>query len=82
MCPKVTVVIVNWNGERLLEPCLSTLLVQTVVPDEIILVDNASTDASLEIVRCFPSVRLLAQEANLGFARGNNLACAAAAIDS
>lgn len=72
--PKVTVVVVNWNGERFLDRCLSALLAQTVAPHEIILVDNASTDASLDIARRFPSVRLLAQNENLGFARGNNLA--------
>lgn len=80
--PKVTVVIVNWNGERFLERCLSALLAQTVVPHEIILVENASTDASLDIVRRFPSVRLLAQNENLGFSRGNNLAIEAAAAES
>ncbi len=78
----VTVVIVNWNGERFLERCLSALLAQTVAPHEIILVDNASSDASLDIVRRFPSVRLLAQNENLGFARGNNLAIEAAAAES
>ncbi|CAN1553675.1 COG1216 Predicted glycosyltransferases [Burkholderiaceae bacterium] len=72
--PKLTVVIVNWNGERFLNNCLSALMKQTVSPYEIILVDNASTDASLDIVRTFPSVRLLAQSVNLGFARANNLA--------
>ena len=80
--PKVTVVIVNWNGERFLDHCLSALLAQTVAPHEIILVDNASSDASLDIVRRFPSVRLLAQNENLGFARGNNLAIQAAAAES
>ena len=80
--PKVTVVIVNWNGERFLDHCLSALLAQTVAPHEIILVDNASSDASLDIVRRFPSVRLLAQNENLGFARGNNLAIEAAVADS
>ena len=82
MWPKVTVVIVNWNGERFLDHCLSALLAQTVAPHEIILVDNASSDASLDIVRRFPSVRLLAQNENLGFARGNNLAIQAAAAES
>jgi GT2 family glycosyltransferase len=71
-------VIVNWNGERYLERCLAALLAQTVAPNEIVLVDNASSDASLEIVRRFPSVRLLVQGENLGFARGNNLAISAA----
>ena len=80
--PKVTVVIVNWNGERFLDHCLSALLAQTVAPHEIILVDNASSDASLDIVRRFPSVRLLAQHENLGFARGNNLAIEAAVAES
>jgi GT2 family glycosyltransferase len=80
--PKVTVVIVNWNGARFLERCLTALLAQTVTPYEIILVDNASTDGSLEITRRFPLVRLLAQNSNTGFARGNNLAINAAAAGS
>jgi GT2 family glycosyltransferase len=80
--PKVTVVIVNWNGEKFLERCLLALQEQTVAPHEIILVDNASTDKSLAIVKRFPSVRLLAQEENLGFARGNNLAIRASATES
>ena len=82
MILKVTVVIVNWNGAHFLDRCLSALLAQTVTPHEIILVDNASTDDSLDIVRSFPSVRLLAQNKNLGFARGNNLAIAAADVES
>ena len=80
--PKVAVLIVNWNGEQFLERCLTALLAQTVTPYEIILVDNASTDGSLEIARRFLSVRLLAQNSNTGFARGNNLAINAAAAGS
>jgi GT2 family glycosyltransferase len=80
--PKVAVIIVNWNGERFLDRCLSALLAQTVAPHKIILVDNASSDMSLEIVRRFPSVRLLAQNENFGFALGNNLAIKAAASES
>ena len=79
---KVTVVVVNWNGEHFLDQCLSALMAQTVMPHEIILVDNASSDASLDIVRRFPLVHLLAQNDNLGFARGNNLAIEAAAPES
>lgn len=55
---------------------------QTIKPHEIILVDNASSDRSLEIARQFPSVRLMALEWNTGFARGNNLAIAAASAES
>jgi GT2 family glycosyltransferase len=82
MWPKVTVAIVNWNGERFLDRCLSALLAQTVTPHEIILVDNASSDASLDIVRRYPSVRILELSENLGFARGNNVAIQAAAAES
>lgn len=74
----VTVIIVNWNGERFLEQCLSALAQQTRPADEIIVVDNASTDGSLTIARRFPRIRLMALESNTGFARGNNLAIAAA----
>jgi len=76
------VVIVNWNSEHFLDRCLSALLAQTVTPHEIILVDNASSDASPGILHHFPSVRVLAQNKNLGFARGNNQAIKAASPDT
>lgn len=79
---KTAVIIVNWNGERFLERCLSALMAQTILPHEIILLDNASTDASLEVVKRFPSVKLLSLDENTGFARGNNLAIRAASADS
>jgi GT2 family glycosyltransferase len=79
---KVTVVVVNWNGEKFLKQCLAALLNQTLIPHEIIVVDNASTDLSLAIARSFPSVRLLALDSNTGFARANNLAIAAASVES
>ncbi len=74
--------IVNWNGERLLDRCLTALLAQTSKPHEIILLDNASTDGSVEIARRFPTVRVIALEQNTGFARGNNLAIEAASAES
>lgn len=76
--PKVAVIIVNWNGEQFLDRCLTALRAQTAKPHEIILLDNASTDGSLEIARRFPSVRVIALDQNTGFARGNNLAIEAA----
>jgi GT2 family glycosyltransferase len=79
---KVSVIIVNWNGHCFLERCLSSLSEQTVAPYEIILFDNASSDASLDIVRRFPSVRLILQNENLGFACGNNLAIEVADAES
>jgi len=76
MTNKVSVIIVNWNGEQFLMRCITALLAQTVSPHEIILLDNASTDNSIEIIRQFPSVRLITLDQNTGFARGNNLAVA------
>jgi GT2 family glycosyltransferase len=78
----VTIVIVNWNGGQFLERCLTALMDQTVKAQEIILLDNASSDGSLEIVRRFPFVRLIALDQNSGFARGNNLAIKAASEES
>jgi len=78
----VSVIIVNWNGKRFLERCLTALMDQTVKPHEIILVDNASSDGSAEIARQFPMVRLIQLDQNTGFARGNNLALKAASAES
>lgn len=80
--PKVSVIVVNWNGDLFLERCLIALMTQTVKPHEIILVDNASSDGSLEIVQRFPSMRLISCEENTGFARGNNLAIKTASAES
>ncbi|SBT03581.1 N-acetylglucosaminyl-diphospho-decaprenol L-rhamnosyltransferase [Candidatus Accumulibacter aalborgensis] len=79
---KATVVVVNWNGGAFLERCLTALMAQTVNPHEIILLDNGSSDGSVEIVRRFPSVRVMALDQNTGFARGNNLASDAALQES
>lgn len=82
MPDKVSIIIVNWNGEHFLSRCLTSLMSQTVKPHQIMLVDNASSDESLEIARRFPSVRLMALDRNTGFARGNNLAIEAADAES
>ncbi len=55
---------------------------QTIKANEIILLDNASTNGSLDIARQFPSVRLMPLIENTGFARGNNLAIDAASQES
>ncbi len=72
--PDVSTLIVNWNARDFLRRCLESLQAQAVT-QEIFVVDNASRDGSVEMVRTeFPDVRLLASEKNLGFAAGNNLA--------
>jgi len=75
MKSKVSVIILNWNGKHHLERCLSSVLEQTYSNFEVILVDNGSTDGSVEFVRGrFPEVRIIWNEENLGFAAGNNAA--------
>lgn len=70
-----TVVIVNWNGEAHLPVCLESLRRQTCRDFQVLLVDNGSTDGSLDLVRRrFPEVSLLGLDENLGFAAANNRA--------
>ena len=72
--PLVSVVVLNYNGKIYLERCLSSLLNQTYPYVEIILVDNASSDDSVNFVRTrFPAVKIIENEENLGFAAGNNV---------
>jgi len=69
----VSVIVLNWNGELFLEACLGSLLRQSMGDTEIILVDNGSTDGSVDLVRGrFPQVRLIVLEENTGFSAGNN----------
>jgi GT2 family glycosyltransferase len=72
--PLVSVVVLNWNGYPFLERCLGSVMGQTYRPLELIVVDNASTDHFLDLIRqAFPQVRLILNERNLGFAGGNNV---------
>ncbi len=71
----VAVVIVNWNSGDDLRKCLSHLQTQTRLPEEIIVVDNSSSDQSLAgIEENFSKVRLIRLDQNTGFAHANNLA--------
>jgi GT2 family glycosyltransferase len=71
--PDVSVVVLNYNGSRWLERCFAAVETQQGVSCEAILVDNASTDDSVELVaRRFPRVRIVRLAANRGFAGGNN----------
>lgn len=70
----VTVVIVNWNSGELLRRCLNALVTQTHIPDRVVVIDNASSDNSFEVVTEFPAFELIRNSSNLGFAAGNNLA--------
>jgi GT2 family glycosyltransferase len=73
--PDLAVIIVNYNTQQLLADCLDSLLAAESPPAglEIVVVDNHSTDGSVAMVQAdYPTVRLLANEENVGFATANN----------
>jgi len=75
--PLVSVIIVNYSRAALLEACLRSLLQPQGVPFEAVVVDNGSTDGSVETVEAFAAsapfpVRLLRNAENLGFCAANN----------
>jgi len=75
----VAVLIVNWNGGDLLARCLDSVAQQRRTPDHIIVVDNASSDQSLERAsKQLQRVELLRLASNVGFAKANNIAAQAA----
>ncbi len=79
-----TVVIPNWNGRDLLAKYLPSIVEALAANprNEILVVDNASTDGSTEFLRTqFPHVRVLALDRNYGFGGGSNRGFAAAAND-
>ncbi len=76
-----SVVIPNWNGKDLLARYLPSVI-EAMGGNEIIVVDNGSTDGSAEFVReTFPAVKVLALPQNLGFGGGSNAGFRAAAND-
>ena len=73
--PKVSIIIVNYNGKELLQKCLDSLLKVNYNNFEIILVDNNSTDGSVEfITKNYPSLIIIKLDSNKGFAEPNNVA--------
>ena len=80
--PKVSVLMVNYNGGEVLERALGHLMAVEDQWHEVILADNGSTDGSLSRVQAeFPAVRILRLGANLGFGTANNRAAAEAEGD-
>ena len=70
----VSIIIVNWNAKDYIKQCIDSLLLQSYKNFEIIIVDNASTDNSVAIIKQnYPQVTLIENKDNLGFSAGNNI---------
>lgn len=72
--PLVYAVVLNWNQPQHTIECVRSLLGQQPRAPRLLVVDNGSTDNSVEVIRhAFPEVELIAGERNLGFAGGVNV---------
>lgn len=77
--PQISIVIVSYNVCEILRDCLLSIRQHAALSCEVILVDNASPDGTVEMVKSeFPEVVLIASKENLGFSPGNNLGMAQA----
>jgi len=78
--PLLSVIVLNWNGKRFNQRCLASLVTQ-IGDDELIFLDNGSSDGSLEVAReqfAQSTIRWIKNDRNLGFAGGMNVGAAAA----
>jgi GT2 family glycosyltransferase len=71
---KIFVIVLNWNGKKDTLECLASLAKITAPPFQTVLVDNGSTDGSVQVIRrAYPRIPIIETGSNLGFAGGNNL---------
>jgi len=71
---KATIIIPNYNGCHFMEPCLASLKEQTFKDFCVLIVDNASTDGSVDYVReHYPEIEVIALEQNYGFSKAVNI---------
>lgn len=72
--PQIAIVILNWNGKKLLEQFLPSI-VEYSTDASIYVADNASTDDSIDYIKNhYPSVKIISNDANYGYAMGYNVA--------
>ncbi len=85
--PKVSIIVLTYNGLELNKICISSILSNTAYSNfELILVDNASSDGTVEYLsdlrnRNYPNVKIVLNEENFGFAKGNNIGISVATGD-
>jgi GT2 family glycosyltransferase len=71
--PSVSLIVLNYNGKHLLKQYFDSVFKQSLIPDEIIMLDNASTDDSIEYVKKhYPKVKIIKNTSNEGTAGGSN----------
>ena len=74
MRPKISIIILNWNGKKDTEECLHSLKNVDYDNYEIVLVDNGSADDSVSYFsNNFQNIKLIVNPKNYGFAEGNNI---------
>lgn len=72
--PSVFIIILNYNGKTVLQKCLTSIFRSDYKNIEVVVVDNASSDGSLEeAMQKFSKVHFIKNSENIGFSRGNNL---------
>lgn len=72
---KVAINLITWNGEKYVENCLKAVLAQTFKDFSVIIIDNGSSDKTVQIVReRFPHLKMITHRENLGFAKAHNQA--------
>ncbi|MBN1270669.1 MAG: glycosyltransferase family 2 protein [Candidatus Aminicenantes bacterium] len=68
-------IVVNFNASSIIEECLNSILSQDYKTFKILIVDNKSTDRSVDLIRKrYPNLKLITLDKNYGFARANNIA--------
>ncbi|GMT48510.1 MAG: glycosyl hydrolase [bacterium] len=72
--PKISILVLNYNGRKHLKECFESLLLSEARDHEILFLDNHSRDNSCEYMKDeFPEIRIVSLDRNYGFAKGNNL---------
>ena len=80
--PAVSVIVLTWNGLEVSRRCIESILELTDHPDfEVVVVDNGSTDGTVEYLRGVPDIKLIENGRNLGFVGGNNVGIRASTTD-
>ncbi|MCK5330013.1 MAG: glycosyltransferase family 2 protein [Candidatus Marinimicrobia bacterium] len=78
--PLISIIVLNYNGKQFLQVCFDSLLLSTYPNIELLMVDNASSDDSVEYMeRNYPQVKIIHSGGNIGYSAGNNLGIEVAA---